>query len=80
MWFYIMIVSLIAVLAWLTRVRESFVGSAEGEADPMHIFKMVRGLLDKYDKPEIWEHALRVHNKDPGQLARMSLGINSDNA
>ena len=31
----------------------------------------MKGLLDKYDKPEVWGHAAQVMDKDPGQLARM---------
>lgn len=42
---------------------------------PPEIFKALRGLIDKYDKPELWDHAKRVHDKDPGQLARMQLGL-----
>lgn len=40
---------------------------------PPEMFKQLRALIDKYDKPEVWKHALEVHDKDPGQLARMSL-------
>jgi len=44
----------------------------EGPAGFLH--KMNR-LIDKYDKPEVWGHAAEVVDKDPGQLARMNLGI-----
>jgi len=40
---------------------------------PPEMFKKLRALIDKYDKPDVWNHAVQVHDKDPGQLARMSL-------
>lgn len=43
--------------------------------DPATAIKRVRELLDKYDKAEIWDHAAKVMDKDPGQLAREALGI-----
>lgn len=43
--------------------------------EPQQLFKQMRSLLDKYDKPEVWGHAAQVMDKDPGQLARMNLGI-----
>lgn len=76
MWFYAMIATLIVVLVWLTRVRESFVTAGTVDApDPQRLFAMVRELLKRYDNPELWDHAVTVHDKDPGQLARMALGI-----
>jgi len=92
MWFYVMIVTLLLVLVWLTQVRERFVvgpgtvlpGGFEvpdiNPADlppPQEIFKKLRDLLDKYDKPEIWDHATQSIDKDPGQLAREHLGIHN---
>lgn len=96
MWFYAMIVSLLIVLVWLTRVREGFVEGfvvppgtvlpsgfqipnvdLKELPEPHTLFKKARTLLDKYDKPEIWLHAAQVMDKDPGQLARMELGINN---
>ena len=80
MWFYAMIATLIVVLVWLTRVRESFVDanasvSVAGAPDPQKLFSMARELLKRYEDPELWGHAVTVHDKDPGQLARMALGI-----
>lgn len=78
MWFYAMIATLIAVLVWLTRVRESFVDANVSVADvpdPQKLFSMARELLKRYEDPELWGHAIRVSDKDPGQLARMALGI-----
>jgi hypothetical protein len=40
---------------------------------PGEMFKKLRGLLDKYDKPEVWQHAMDVHTKTPTELARMNL-------
>ncbi len=79
MWFYVMIATLIVVLVWLTRVRESFVDGAvtavEGAPDPRRLFAMARELLNKYENSDILDHAVSVHDKDPGELARMALGI-----
>jgi len=87
MWFYAMIVILLVVLVWITRVREGFVNMADlsmrnipdidpkSLPDPQEMFKKMRALLDKYDKPDVWGHATDVMDKDPGQLARMNLGI-----
>ncbi len=43
--------------------------------DPATAIQRVRALLDKYDKAEVWDHAAKVMDKDPGQLAREALGI-----
>jgi hypothetical protein len=89
MWFYALIITLLIVLAWLTRVRESFIDFEASRVDPkalqdvdlsslpapQEVFKQLRKLIDKYDTPEVWGHAAQVMDKDPGQLARMNLGI-----
>jgi hypothetical protein len=76
MWFYAMIATLIVVLVWLTRIREHFATAAVAEApDPQKLFAMARELLKRYDDPDVWNHAVTVRDKDPGQLARMALGI-----
>ena len=84
MWFYAMIVILLIALVWLTRVREDFIDMPDIPdmdlskiPDPQDLMKKVRALLDKYDKPEVWNHATQVMDKDPGQLARMNLGISN---
>jgi hypothetical protein len=41
--------------------------------DPAILLKSMRGLLDKYDRPEYVEHARRVMHMDPGELARMQI-------
>ena len=74
MWFYAMIVTLLLLLVWLTRVREGFLDLKE-IPEPQKLLKQMRTLLDKYDRPEVWNHAAQVMDKDPGQLARMNLGI-----
>jgi hypothetical protein len=86
MWFYIMIVTLLIALMWITRVREDFVNVPPGILpadmpalkdipDPRELFGRMRGLLEKYDKPEVWGGIIQRMDKDPGQLARMNLGI-----
>jgi hypothetical protein len=83
MWFYIMIVTLLLVLMWLTQVREEFIDmpqglpSLESLPDPTVLLKQMRGLMAKYDKPEVWDGIIQRSDKDPGQLARMNLGINN---
>ena len=49
--------------------------SLEGMPTPPELFKKARELMAKYDQPDLWIHAARVMDKDPGQLARMNLGI-----
>ena len=88
MWFYALIIILLILLMWITRVREGFVNMPRVPGmeeipdlnlsmipEPQKLLKQMRGLLDKYDKPEVWNHAAIVMDKDPGQLARMNLGI-----
>lgn len=60
-------------LVWIQIHRRE----VEGFADPMphEIFKTLRGLLDKYDRPEIWNHAIQVTNKSPTELARSQLSL-----
>jgi hypothetical protein len=50
-------------------------GAGEDPEGPAAFLHKMNGLIDKYDKPEIWGHAAEVMDKDPGQLARMNLGI-----
>ena len=75
------IVVLLIALAWMTRVRDA--AAVEMFTDlgdmpsPRDLFKNARALLDKYDTPDVWNHASQVMNKDPGQLARMHLNINN---
>ena len=85
MWFYALIVILLILLIWITRVREGFINMPDIPdldlskiPEPQKLLKQVRGLLDKYDKPEVWNHAAIVMDKDPGQLARMNLGISNE--
>ena len=82
MWpFFAIFVILLVALAWLTRARaEAFVdmeAAAEQMKTPKDLFKYAREMLEKYDRPEIWNHAAQVMDKDPSQLARMHLNINN---
>jgi hypothetical protein len=78
MWI-LLAITLLVVLVWLTRTREAFIDVPDLKEmpNPEHVFKQVRSLLDKYDRPEIWAHAAQVADKDPGQLARMNLDIHN---
>ena len=44
---------------------------------PHEMFKKLRNLLDKYDRPEIWNHAVQMTNKSPVELARIHLESNA---
>jgi len=87
MWFYIMIVTLLLVLMWLTQVREGFIDLPQLPAglpdigslpDPSLLLGKMRELMGKYDKPEVWGGIIHRMDKDPGQLARMNLGIQNN--
>lgn len=54
-----------------SQLSEDFVSGPQ--PTPPEIFKKLRGLIDRWDRPEVWEHTLFVHDKDPGQLARLHL-------
>ena len=78
------IVMLLITLMWMTRQRnEHFMDlpnlkdlpNPEDLPAPQEIFKNLRKLLDKYDTPGVWDHATQMIDKDPGQLARLQLGI-----
>lgn len=88
--FYVVFAVLVLVLLQLTHVRNSRVEafaaasvaeppqmSLEGMPTPPELFKRARDLLAKYDQPDLWIHAARVMDKDPGQLARLNLGIDN---
>ncbi len=91
--FYVIFTALVLVLMLLTHardqaLREAFIDmsavteaptmSLEGMPTPPELFKKARELMEKYDKPELWVHAANVMDKDPGQLARINLGIHND--
>lgn len=78
------LLSILLVIRFILGVTESFlsvqdlqteVGKVDVDAlpDPATLLKGMRGLLDKYDRPEYVEHARRVMRMDPGELARMHL-------
>lgn len=43
--------------------------------DPAALLKRVREMLEKVDNPALWDRAISLSDKDPGQLARMNLGL-----
>lgn len=59
-----------------SQLREDFISGPGSQPTPPEIFKKLRGLIDRWDRPEVWEHTLFVHDKDPGQLARLHLASN----
>ncbi len=44
----------------------------ENMPEPQQIIGVLKDLLNKYDKPEMWQHARKVHTMNPGELARMN--------
>lgn len=44
-------------------------------SDPYMLMKRVRGMMDKLEQPDVWSRAIDLSDKDPGQLARLQLGI-----
>jgi hypothetical protein len=73
MWVLIAGILIIAFMMMI-QVREGFVDFS-AIPEPQRLLKQMRTLMDKYDKPEVWNHISQVMDKDPGQLARMNLGI-----
>ena len=96
MWFYIMIVILLILLVWLTRVREGFIDVSDymntiqsqkalfktlqlpESGDNTEFTTKLQEMMKKFDKfsnPEFLNHAKDMADKDPGELARLNLGI-----
>jgi oligoendopeptidase F len=86
MWvWFALFVALTVLLAWLARQRDEgfldvaaaqkLIGSVDTAALPLphEMFRKARELLDRYDRPEFWDHAAQVMDKDPAELARMYL-------
>lgn len=63
------------VLLGIVYSRASTEAFVDPDMDPAALFKRARDLLDKYDKPDVWNHSAQMLNKDPGELARLQLGI-----
>jgi hypothetical protein len=39
------------------------------------MFDALRGLIDKFDRPELWDTTKRMAGKTHGEMARINLGI-----
>ena len=81
--------ALTVLLAWLTQTRQALlterfadmaavqqlIGSVDLAAlpEPQMMFRRARELLDRYDRPEFWNHAAQIMDKDPAELARIYL-------
>jgi hypothetical protein len=75
---WLILIGILFVVAFmLTRVREGFANLESDPAplDPQKLMSQLQKLMNKYGSPEVWHHATQVMDKDPGQLARMNLGI-----
>jgi len=72
---WLILIGILFVVAFmLTRVREGFANKEE-PVDPQKLMSQLQNLMNKYGSPDVWHHATQVMDKDPGQLARMNLGI-----
>ena len=72
-WFFTAFVILLVTLIWLVRQRaETFVGTSADQPNPKEIIQKVRGLLERYNDPALWEHLETVVGKDLGDLARQT--------
>ena len=76
----LIILAVVLIVILMSASRESFEDLAEPEAtqDPRDLLKRAREILQKYDTPESWNHATSVMFKDPGELARLNLGIQNN--
>ena len=75
---WLILIGILFVVAFmLTRVREGFANKEEPTEplDPQKLMSQLQNLMNKYGSPDVWHHATQVMDKDPGQLARMNLGI-----
>jgi hypothetical protein len=82
-------VALTVLLAWLSQTRQALIterfadmvavqqliGSVDLATlpEPQVMFRRARELLDRYDRPEFWNHAAQIMDKDPAELARLHL-------
>lgn len=84
-WFFVLFIILLGVLIWLTHLRDiemfedvnidNTIDNLSAVMPPHELFKKAREMLERYDKPEIWDSIVQMTDKDPGDLARMQLGI-----
>lgn len=74
---WLILIGILFIVAFmLTRVREGFANKGVQEPlDPEKLMSQLQNLMNKYGSPDVWHHATQVMDKDPGQLARMNLGI-----
>ena len=80
----LIILAVVLIVILMSAPRESFEDLAKDHAepvqtqDPRELLKRAREILQKYDTPESWNHATSVMFKDPGELARLNLGIQNN--
>jgi hypothetical protein len=91
MWLIVLLIVgllLVFALRWLTIVKEGFTDESEtidlsvlgidseDRKDPRKLIAKLKEFLDNIEQPDsMMNHALEMHNKDPGELARLNLGI-----
>ena len=74
-WFFAAFVILLVALMWLVRRRAE--GFVDAPANPKAIIQKVRGLLERYNDPALWEHLETVAGRDIGELARIAASENA---
>ena len=60
------------------KTEEAFVTTSPSispDVDPRAMFDALRGLVDKFDRPELWDNTKRLAGKTHGEMARINLGI-----
>ena len=84
----LIILAVVLIVILMSASRKSFedlakdlakdLAEPEATQDPRDLLKRAREILQKYDTPESWNHATSVMFKDPGELARLNLGIQNN--
>lgn len=74
-WLLVFFVIMLGVYSY--RRYESFISAEDVKKlpSPPEIISGLRKLLDRYDKPEMWNHTMNVTDKTPGELARIQLEL-----
>jgi hypothetical protein len=66
-------IALLGIMAFQFYRVEAF----EDKVNPEELLGRVKSILDKIDNPDLINHVLSMVEKDPGQLARQHIALNS---
>jgi len=69
----IALLGIIAFQFYMVEAVEAF----EDKVNPEELLGRVKSILDKIDNPDLINHVLSMVEKDPGQLARQHIALNS---